>query len=150
MLVLILIVVQYSEKAVFGFEKGWNCRNHSTSGSNHPVKNSPPAKFPILPLPHPLSPYGKPWIAIFGLSFMDVICVSSLRLKSCLIVWQIVWLKSYNHKFYTVLPKNSIFLYLNFFKFYTNPTLCIYLLQICEEQLVRFQSLILFSSSNRE
>ena len=41
MLILILIDVQYSQNAVFSFEKGSNCQNHSSSGSHHPVKNSP-------------------------------------------------------------------------------------------------------------
>ena len=40
MLILILIDVQYSKKAVFSFEKGWNCQNHSCPGSLHPVKKS--------------------------------------------------------------------------------------------------------------
>ena len=40
MLILILIV-QYSQKTVFSFEKGSNCKNHSSSGSLHLVKKSP-------------------------------------------------------------------------------------------------------------
>ena len=40
MLILILIDVQYSHKAVFSFKKGSNCQNHSSSGSHHPVKKS--------------------------------------------------------------------------------------------------------------
>ena len=69
MLILILIDVQYSLKAVFTFEKGSNCQSHSSSGSHHPVKKSPcPAKFLIPPgeslggdLPlHPLPLIGKP------------------------------------------------------------------------------------------
>ena len=40
-LVLILIDIQYSKKAVFSFEKGWNHQNHS-SGSHHSVTKSPP------------------------------------------------------------------------------------------------------------
>ena len=51
MLILILIDVQYSQKAVVSFEKGLNGQNHSSSGSHHPVKNSP----------HPLLLYRKPW-----------------------------------------------------------------------------------------
>ena len=53
MLILILIDVQYSQKAVFSFEKGSNCQKHSYSGSLHMVKNLPPApvKFPIPPPP---------------------------------------------------------------------------------------------------
>ena len=51
MLILILIYVHYSRKAVFSFEKGSNSQNHS-SGSHHPVKTFPsPAKFLILPIP---------------------------------------------------------------------------------------------------
>ena len=41
MLILILIDVQYSQKAVFRFEKGMNCQNHSSSGSLHPIKYYP-------------------------------------------------------------------------------------------------------------
>ena len=68
MLILILIYVQYSQKAVFTFEKGVNCQNDS-SGSHHLVKKSPPAEFPIPPIkgenlspPHPTHPlllFGK-------------------------------------------------------------------------------------------
>ena len=47
MLIYILIDVQYLQKAVFSFEKGLNGQNHSSSGSHHPLKNSPLAKFPI-------------------------------------------------------------------------------------------------------
>ena len=43
-LISILTEVQHSEKAVFSFEKGSNCQNHSSSGSNHPVKNFSPSK----------------------------------------------------------------------------------------------------------
>ena len=49
MLLLILIDVQYSQKAVFSFEKGLNSQNHSSSGSLHPVKKVSPVKFPIPP-----------------------------------------------------------------------------------------------------
>ena len=37
MLILILIDIQYSQKAVFSFEKCSNQQNHSSSGSLHPV-----------------------------------------------------------------------------------------------------------------
>ena len=37
MLILILIDVQYSQKAVFSFEEGSNHQNHSSSGSLNPV-----------------------------------------------------------------------------------------------------------------
>ena len=36
MLILILIDVQYSQKAVFSFEKGSNSQNHFSSGYLHP------------------------------------------------------------------------------------------------------------------
>ena len=53
MLILILIDVQYSRKALFSFEKGLNCQNYSSSCSLHLVKKFPPVKFPI-PLPPPI------------------------------------------------------------------------------------------------
>ena len=57
MLILILIDFQYSQNAVFSFEKGSNCLNHSYSDSLHPVKKCtptpptppPPVKFLIPP-----------------------------------------------------------------------------------------------------
>ena len=52
MLIFILIDFQYSQKAVFSFEKGSNHQNHSSSGSLHLVKKFPPVKFPILPNPY--------------------------------------------------------------------------------------------------
>ena len=39
MLILILIDVLYSQKAVFIFEKGSDCQNYSSSGYNQPAKN---------------------------------------------------------------------------------------------------------------
>ena len=48
-LILISIDVHYSQKAVFSFEKGLNCQNHSFSGYLHLVKKSSPVKFPIPP-----------------------------------------------------------------------------------------------------
>ena len=50
MLILILIAVQYSHKAVYSFEKGSNGQNHSSSGSHHPVKHPPPSKISDPPL----------------------------------------------------------------------------------------------------
>ena len=50
MSILILIDVQYTHKAVFSFEKGLNCQNHSSSGSLHPVKNSPQENLWFPPL----------------------------------------------------------------------------------------------------
>ena len=52
MLILILIDVQYSRKAVFSFEKGSNCQNHSSSGSFHPVRKFPPSKISVSPIPY--------------------------------------------------------------------------------------------------
>ena len=52
MLILTLIDVQYSQKAVFSFEKGLNRQNHSSSGSLCPVTPLPPSK--ISDSPHPL------------------------------------------------------------------------------------------------
>ena len=47
MLILILIDVRYSQKAVCSFEKGSNSQNHSSSGPHHLVKEMPPPeKFP--------------------------------------------------------------------------------------------------------
>ena len=45
MLILILIDVQYSQNAVFSFEKFSNRQNHSSSDSYHLVKKSPQAVF---------------------------------------------------------------------------------------------------------
>ena len=53
MLILILINVQYSQKAVFSFQKGSNHKKHSSSGPLHPVKKSPPS--------HSLLLFGKRW-----------------------------------------------------------------------------------------
>ena len=68
MLTFILIDVQYSQKAVFSFEKGSNCQNHSSSGSLHLVKKFAPVKFPIPPNPLPLGkPLGRPeYIKLYG------------------------------------------------------------------------------------
>ena len=48
MLILILIDVQYSQNAVFSFEKFSNRQNHS-SASHHLVKSRPPPPPPLLP-----------------------------------------------------------------------------------------------------
>ena len=63
MLILILIEVQYSQKAVFSFEKGSNHQNHSSSGSLHIVKKSPPSKMSNSPLPQPLTSIWKTLLA---------------------------------------------------------------------------------------
>ena len=55
MLILILIDVQHSQKAVFSFEKGSNRQNHSSSGSLYRVKMSPPPTIKIS-VPQPLHP----------------------------------------------------------------------------------------------
>ena len=67
MLILILIDVQYSQKAVFSFEKGLNNQNHPSPGSLHLVKRFPSSKIsnPLtgrgiyLPPPHPLPLFEK-------------------------------------------------------------------------------------------
>ena len=61
MLILSLIDVQYSQTAVFSFEKGSNRQNHFSSGSVHPAKKIPPPSkisdsphwgiYPLLPPP---------------------------------------------------------------------------------------------------
>ena len=45
MLILFLIKAQYSQKAVFSFEKGLKGQNHSSSGSHHPIKKLPKQNF---------------------------------------------------------------------------------------------------------
>ena len=67
MLIVILIDVQYSQKAAFSFENGSNSQIHSSSGSLHPVKKFPLVKFPSpvgagsdFPTHH-LKLFGKPW-----------------------------------------------------------------------------------------
>ena len=51
MLILILIDIQYSQKAVSSFEKGLNHQNHSPSDFLYSVKKFPSVKFLILPTP---------------------------------------------------------------------------------------------------
>ena len=51
MLILILIDVQYSQDAVFSFEKVWNHQNQSSSGSQCPAEKIPPSKIFWFPLP---------------------------------------------------------------------------------------------------
>ena len=50
---LILIDVQYSQNAIFSFEKGSNSQNHSSSGSQDTVKKSPPQQNFRFPAPKP-------------------------------------------------------------------------------------------------
>ena len=45
MLILILLDAQYLQKVIFSFEKGLNSQNHSSSGSQHPIKKFTPVKF---------------------------------------------------------------------------------------------------------
>ena len=59
MLIVILIDVQYLQKAVFSFEKRSNGQNYSSSGSYHPIKKSPQQNFwfpPPLNAVNPLNP----------------------------------------------------------------------------------------------
>ena len=58
MLIFILIDVQYSQKAIFSFEKGSNGQNHSTSGSHHSMKIFSQQSF-WFPPPQPLPLFGK-------------------------------------------------------------------------------------------
>ena len=53
MLILVIIDVQHSQKAVFSFEKGSYCQNHS-SGFLRSIT-------PTHPNPYPLLLFGKPW-----------------------------------------------------------------------------------------
>ena len=69
-LVLILIVVQYSQKSVFSFEKGSNHQNHFSLGSLRLVKKST-VKFLILPSPHPPYPATPPLTATWK-TLMDL------------------------------------------------------------------------------
>ena len=65
MSIFILTDVQYSQKAVFSFQKGSNRQDYSSSGSLHLVKN-PPSK--ISDSPHnPLALFGRPkYIKVYG------------------------------------------------------------------------------------
>ena len=49
MLILVLIDVQYSQKAIFSFEKGMIGQNNSSSGSHCPVKKIPQQNFWLPP-----------------------------------------------------------------------------------------------------
>ena len=52
----------YSQNAVFSFDKGLNCQNHSSPGFHHMVKNPNPAKYSIpLPLRGNLPPLTTIW-----------------------------------------------------------------------------------------
>ena len=79
--ILILIDVQYLQKAVFCLEKGLNGQNRSSSGSHLPIKKSPPAKFLIPP---PLKAIWKtlqyfPWSScVYIFSFIDIIALLAM------------------------------------------------------------------------
>ena len=53
MLILVLIDIQYLQKAVSSFEKGSKRQNHLPSGSLYPVKKSPPPSTKMSDSPHP-------------------------------------------------------------------------------------------------
>ena len=66
MLILILIDIQYSQNAVFSFEKGLNRQNHSSSRFHQPVKKFLPSNISDSPAtggiyPPPLPLFGKPY-----------------------------------------------------------------------------------------
>ena len=79
MLILVLIDVQHSQKAVFSFEKGSNCQNHSSSGSLHPVKKFHTVKFWIPPSPTPYHYLEKPEISKFIVSLNENYCTSTIH-----------------------------------------------------------------------
>ena len=75
MLILILIDAQHSQKAVFSFEKGSNCQNHS-SDFLHPI--TLPVKF-VIPLtgenspPPPLTTIWKTlmyWVMFYTIEYL--------------------------------------------------------------------------------
>ena len=100
MLILILIDVQYSQDAVFSFEKGSNRQNRSSSCFRHLAKKSP-----LVP-PHPLPLFGKPCVRdtnvvqdnlssnFFGeqIEFITKICVCYLGNINCILVSQFLHL----------------------------------------------------------
>ena len=79
MLIFILIDVQYSQKTVFSYEKGWNHQSYSSSGSFYLVKKLPPVKFPIPPNPLPL--FGRSqYIKLYGLFlWMGCNCLKAIQ-----------------------------------------------------------------------
>ena len=68
MIIFILIHVQYLQHVVSSFEKSFNGRNHSLSGTHHLKKNSPKQNFPFClldDLPHyPFKLFRKHWKTI--------------------------------------------------------------------------------------
>ena len=80
MLILILIDVQHSWKAVFSIEKGSNHQNHSSSGSLHLV-TLPPVKFLIPPTGEiPPTPYHHLQRPEFGPNFAPKTSLTLLSL----------------------------------------------------------------------
>ena len=81
-LILILIDVQYSQNAVFSFEKGLNCQNHPSSGSHHSLRKFPWQNFrsPKLGVnlrpSHPFPLFGKAWVILF---VINCCCTCSLH-----------------------------------------------------------------------
>ena len=69
---MILIDVQYSQKAVFSFERGSYWQNHSSSllRFSPPPKKSPSAKFPIPPTGGGFISPSSPLTAIKGLTVL--------------------------------------------------------------------------------
>ena len=101
-LILILIDIQYTQNAVFSFEKSSNYQNDSCLGSHHAVEKSPPpskmsdSNPTPHPHPHPLLLFEKPWNMYYSftyiqLHFMVFICFQSLFKVS---VWDWIHLLS--------------------------------------------------------
>ena len=61
MLILILIDVKYLQTVVFSFEKGSNSKNHSSSGSQHPIEKSLQQSFSDFSPLDVLALFRKPW-----------------------------------------------------------------------------------------
>ena len=76
MLILILLDAQYLQKVIFSFEKGLNSQNHSSSGSQHPIKKFTPVKFSnppngggVVVFTHSLTIFEKPCYQIIWCFF---------------------------------------------------------------------------------
>ena len=74
---MILTDVQYSQKAVFNFEKCSNHQNHSSSGSLLPVKKFPLSK--ISDSPHALLLFGKCCLLVLMILFCFTFFASPWR-----------------------------------------------------------------------
>ena len=71
--ILILIDVQYSQKAVFSFEKGSNHQNHPSSGSFYLlVKKSSPARFTPLSPCHLENPAVGKILMVFNQNYLTI------------------------------------------------------------------------------